>query len=723
MATDGELLMRFRRHGDQEAFAQVVERHRAMIWSVCTRVLVRQADAEDAYQATLLILAKKAGSIRANDSAGGWLFRVAHNAALGALRRRKALRETSLDQASHEPEAAFPDLEQKQLVVSLLEELRAMPTKYQTALVLRYLEGHSRREIAAAMDTTVATVAGHLVRGRRMLRSRLARRGVSLGLVLGALGGASVGHAGTIHSAPPAFGPALLSSGASATVSSLVNQGVRTMFYTSVLKPAALGAATTVAAAALLLAPPAGGADDRAEATLALGAALEEGGAQENDDGAAVRLSSQPAKSDASRATADRPEVTGKVTATFEAVDSEGMRKAFASQRARYAKLAAEDAFQDYESASFEELYWQHQHWVYRQDMLVDRMKALDRKSRELAKGVSQGSVPRSAYEANQTLVLENRAEIPLAKAKIAEHERLLKQAALREVAGQEKAADNQAASAGRGRGRRPDARDDTPVEIFTSDGFDARRDPRERANPYTNPTTQPYGAGNRTPASFAAPTTAPRQSASPSGEIQPGETLKIEAIDTLSGSGFFDHFDGSRRSGVSFSRDFQVDGSGEVALGARLGRVRVAGLTVAEAEKAIKDAVSDRLDRLDALKREAAEAEGRTHKPFRYQLEVQVTRRVSASRGMHYVPNAANVWQRGNQSSWTPALTPTYDQPDEGTDSTPEPNRKRSRGYGGGGEYGGGAEYGGGGYGGEFGGTAKPKPNQGLGVPAKQRR
>lgn len=258
--TDGELLMRFARHGDAEALALVVDRHSAMVWLVCTRLLANRHAAEDAYQATFLILAKKAGSIRASDSVGGWLFRVAHNTALASRRRRKRRREEPLVDEPLVPEKIMPDLERRQTVAVLIEELRALPERYQTPLVLRYLERQSRRAIADATDATLASVAGRLVRGKRMLRARLARRGVGLSVAVGAFGLASDATGATANGAnvtkatdalrAPAFDPAMPLSAASPAVSHLVHQGVRSMLIASLMKPIA---ATTIATAAALL--------------------------------------------------------------------------------------------------------------------------------------------------------------------------------------------------------------------------------------------------------------------------------------------------------------------------------------------------------------------------------------------------------------------------------------------------------------------------------------
>ena len=255
--TDGELLNQFAQHDDAAALAMVVDRHANMVWTVCSRILVQPADAEDVFQATMLILARKASSIRANDSAGGWLFQVAYHTALQAKRRRKSRRETELVDSPPVPEREFPDIERRQTIAILIEELRDLPAKYQTPLVLRYLEGHSRRQIAEATDASVAKVAGLLVRGKRMLRLRLARRGVSLAVAMAAVTGtaqaADASGARVIPPTPPPFDPGLAAGSVSATVSALVIQGVRTMLVASLLKPAAIGGVSVVVAGLLLL--------------------------------------------------------------------------------------------------------------------------------------------------------------------------------------------------------------------------------------------------------------------------------------------------------------------------------------------------------------------------------------------------------------------------------------------------------------------------------------
>lgn len=250
-ATDGELLMRFTRHGDHQAFAGLVESHGPLVWAVCRRVLSREADAEDAFQATFLILARRAGDIRSSDSAAGWLCRVAHRTALMHARnltRRPAASIEAADVAGDEVDP-LDELHRQHTVSVLVEELRALPARYQTPLVLCYLEGRSRSAAAEAMDVTTATIKGRLARGKQMLRSRLARRGVALSVATGVAASAvSSARAAEITSslAGPTAGAAhglvtkgtTAAQGATPTAVSLAAEGASAMFVAAVLKPA-----------------------------------------------------------------------------------------------------------------------------------------------------------------------------------------------------------------------------------------------------------------------------------------------------------------------------------------------------------------------------------------------------------------------------------------------------------------------------------------------------
>ena len=185
--TDGERLMRFRRHRDESAFAQVVDAHAVMVWGVCWQVLRHRQDVEDAFQATFLILARKASTIRANDSAAAWLYRVALRTSLDLRQKRRRRPEQPLMEEPLTEGQQLAAVEQCEQRSALLEELNSLPDRYQQPLVLHYLEGMTRRETAEQLGWSEAAVKGKLARGRQMLRTRLARRGVALSAAMTAL--------------------------------------------------------------------------------------------------------------------------------------------------------------------------------------------------------------------------------------------------------------------------------------------------------------------------------------------------------------------------------------------------------------------------------------------------------------------------------------------------------------------------------------------------------
>jgi RNA polymerase sigma factor (sigma-70 family) len=178
--TDGERLMRFWRHKDEAAFAAIVKTHAPLVWGVCSQVLKNRQDVEDAFQATFLILARKAKSIRSADSVAGWLYRVAFRTAL--LAKDRGLRRFELplldDPVSDDDQQA--DLLRREQCIALLEELHALPARYCEPLVLCYFEGRSRHEAAEQLGVTRQTVKGRVARGMRILRSRMVRRGLTL---------------------------------------------------------------------------------------------------------------------------------------------------------------------------------------------------------------------------------------------------------------------------------------------------------------------------------------------------------------------------------------------------------------------------------------------------------------------------------------------------------------------------------------------------------------
>jgi RNA polymerase sigma factor (sigma-70 family) len=178
--SDGELLGRFAEAQDEAAFAALVERHGPMVLRVCRRILGHSQDAEDACQATFLVLARRAPSIRKRGSAASWLFGVAARTAR-KLRARRARRECGgrvCAEVAAGTSADDPSWREVRTVLD--EELLRLPEKYRAPLLLCYVEGLTRDEAARRLGLSHNRLRGRLDYGRGLLRSRLTRRGVGL---------------------------------------------------------------------------------------------------------------------------------------------------------------------------------------------------------------------------------------------------------------------------------------------------------------------------------------------------------------------------------------------------------------------------------------------------------------------------------------------------------------------------------------------------------------
>jgi RNA polymerase sigma factor (sigma-70 family) len=177
-ATDAELLERFVRRREEAAFEALVRRHGPLVLGVCRRVLRNEADAEDAFQATFLVLARKAASLRQRGLVGNWLYGVAHNTALKAraMNQKRRAKETQGAAAR----TAAPDDTWQELQDVLDEELSRLPEKYRVPIVLCDLEGKAIKEAARLLGVPQGTAASRLARGRAVLAQRLVRHGITL---------------------------------------------------------------------------------------------------------------------------------------------------------------------------------------------------------------------------------------------------------------------------------------------------------------------------------------------------------------------------------------------------------------------------------------------------------------------------------------------------------------------------------------------------------------
>jgi RNA polymerase sigma factor (sigma-70 family) len=183
--TDGQLLGCFIEGRDEAAFAALVKRHGPLVWGACRRLLSAH-DAEDAFQATFLVLCCKAATIRRRESLSHWLYGVAHQTALQA-RRTAARRRAREKQVGDMPEPAAAEQDGgHDLRPELDQELSHLPDHYQVVLLLCDLEGKSRKEAAEQLGLPEGTVGSRLARARALLAKRLARHGLTVtGAALG----------------------------------------------------------------------------------------------------------------------------------------------------------------------------------------------------------------------------------------------------------------------------------------------------------------------------------------------------------------------------------------------------------------------------------------------------------------------------------------------------------------------------------------------------------
>jgi RNA polymerase sigma factor (sigma-70 family) len=243
--TDGQLLGCFVEHQDSAAFEALLRRHGAMVWGVCRRLLRDPHDVEDAFQATFLVLVRKAASIASRERLGGWLHGVAYRTALGAragiARRRQKERPFEI---VSQPEARAERC-WSELLPLLDRELGRLPDKYRLPVVLCELEGRSRKEVAGQLGIPEGTLSSRLAYARKRLANRLGHRGVALsagalGLLLSQEASAAVPFSLLLSTAKAArLFIAGQTAGISAAVAALTQGVLKTMSFLN-LKSAAV---------------------------------------------------------------------------------------------------------------------------------------------------------------------------------------------------------------------------------------------------------------------------------------------------------------------------------------------------------------------------------------------------------------------------------------------------------------------------------------------------
>jgi RNA polymerase sigma factor (sigma-70 family) len=252
--SDGELLTHFLSRRDEAALAALVERHAPMVWGVCRRILRHPHDAEDAFQATFLVLVQKAATVVPRDMVANWLHGVARQTAM-RLRTATAKRGWREVQMPETPEPPAADTRDDELLSRLDEELGRLPERSRVLIVLCDLQGRTRKEVAVQLGCPEGTVASGLARARELLAKRLSRRGLA---VSGGSLAAALSHSAASADVPAAVVTStinvatLLAAGTAVGVISgpvaTLTQGVlKTMFLKKIMSTAAVVLAFGVA--------------------------------------------------------------------------------------------------------------------------------------------------------------------------------------------------------------------------------------------------------------------------------------------------------------------------------------------------------------------------------------------------------------------------------------------------------------------------------------------
>lgn len=249
--SDGRLLTSFIEAKDETAFEVLMRRHGRMVLSVCFRILSNRLDAQDACQATFLVLVQKANSIQPREIVGTWLFAVARRTAMhmrsqNARRWRREKQVASMPEAQPMPPSGNDDL------LILDEEISCLPEKYRTAIILCEPEGRTHKQAANQIACPEGTLTTRLARGRKMLAKRLAKRGLILSVealaVVLAQNMASAGLPPTLVSATVkaasvmAAGKTVAGGLISAKVFALTQGAVKTMLLTKLKTMVAVAA-------------------------------------------------------------------------------------------------------------------------------------------------------------------------------------------------------------------------------------------------------------------------------------------------------------------------------------------------------------------------------------------------------------------------------------------------------------------------------------------------
>lgn len=179
--SDEQLIDQFltaQKEDSESAFETLVKRHGPMVLGVCRHVLRRDQDAEDAFQATFLVLARKAGTIHNREILGCWLHEVAYRTAIRARERRaRSTPRMEIQEVAESHSGPENAASRNELRLLLRAEVDGLPGKYRSLVLHTYMEGKSNEQVARLLGCPVGTVKGRLSRARDLLRARLSRRG------------------------------------------------------------------------------------------------------------------------------------------------------------------------------------------------------------------------------------------------------------------------------------------------------------------------------------------------------------------------------------------------------------------------------------------------------------------------------------------------------------------------------------------------------------------
>jgi RNA polymerase sigma factor (sigma-70 family) len=232
---DHDLLGEYSRHGSEPAFRTLVERYVNLVYSAALRVTRNSHDAEEVTQAVFVVLARKAGSLRPGTIMAGWLYQTAHHTAAnlvrGKIRRQRREQEATMQSSMNEPS----DVVWEQIAPMLEESLALLGETDRNALVLRFFQNKTNREVGAALRVTEAAAHQRVSRALEKLRKIFAKRGVVLGTaaIAGALSANSV-QAAPAGLAGTAVGMGMGTGTAAASVAGLAGQILRGMKWSRI---------------------------------------------------------------------------------------------------------------------------------------------------------------------------------------------------------------------------------------------------------------------------------------------------------------------------------------------------------------------------------------------------------------------------------------------------------------------------------------------------------